>query len=63
MIAATREQSRRVARLQRLLVLATRREERLVRETAEPKDGREPRRQPFGTGRKRSRRPPETPAA
>ena len=44
MIAATRAQARRVARLQRLLLLATRREERLAREPAESQGRRTPRR-------------------
>ena len=44
MIAATREQARRVARLQRLLLLATRREERLAREPGGPPAARTPRR-------------------
>ena len=39
MIRATREQARRVARLQRLLLLATRREERMAREAAGPQGG------------------------
>jgi hypothetical protein len=43
-IAATRAQARRVARLQRLLLLATRREERLARVPAEPQGRRTPRR-------------------
>ena len=42
MIAATREQARRVARLQRLLLLAIRREERLAQQPAVPTSRRVP---------------------